>query len=167
MSRVQNRASQLLLFLSLALAWGACAAQSAEPGEPIDDTFSDAIDLPPSPALPHTDALGPIERRLYPPGLVMDHQNALALDEAQRAAILDEVRAAQRQLVELDANLRRDTESLGALLDAAPIDEPAALAAAERVAAWETQIKAVHLRMLVRIKNQLTPEQRASLDRLR
>ena len=153
------RSLQLPLFFALASSWGACAAESVELTE---QTVAISPEAPPRSA-----DLGPIERHLYPPDLVLDHQQAIALDETQRSAILGEVRATQAELVELDANLRRDTEVLGELLDTHPIDETAALAASERVIGRESQIKTAHLRLLIRIKNQLTADQRASLDRLR
>lgn len=155
MSRNPNRPTRTAVALSLLFAYGGCASQESHE-ELRGDHVSD-LEAP----------IGDLESHLYPPALVLDHQAALTLTETQRLAILEVVSATQTQLVELDANLRRDTESLRALLDADDIDEAAAVRAAERVMTWENQIKSAQLRMLIRIKNQLTSAQRASLDQLR
>jgi Spy/CpxP family protein refolding chaperone len=51
---------------------------------------------------------------------------------------------------------------------AAPkVDERATLAQADRVMALEKDIKQLHLRTLIRLKNSLTDKQRALLDKKR
>jgi len=58
-------------------------------------------------------------------------------------------------------------KSLAKLLEGDAIDEAAALAQAQKVTSIEQQIKQEHLGMLIRIKNQLTPEQQAKLREVR
>lgn len=116
---------------------------------------------PPAPT-PHG-----LEEHLYPAELVMDHQRALALDGEASDAIRAALQETQRELVDAEWELRREREVLAGLLAAERIDEDAALAAADAVAARESAIKRLHLRLLIRIKNQLTSEQRAVLDRAR
>jgi Spy/CpxP family protein refolding chaperone len=108
-----------------------------------------------------------VESALYPTELVMDHQAALGLTDAQASAIREELQRTQRELVDAEWELRREREALASELAHPRVDEEAALAAAEQVIAREGAIKRLHLRLLVRIKNQLTAEQQARLDELR
>ncbi len=123
--------------------------------------------LPPDPE-PRIEArTGNVEAELFPAELVMDHQAAIGLDDAQASAIRDELQRAQRELVDAEWELRREREALATLLARERVDEEAVLAAADRVFARETAIKRSHLRLLIRIKNRLSPEQQARLGRLR
>lgn len=155
MSRNTNRIARALLVLSLLYAYGGCAEQEAQRDPAVE-------------GMAHVEApiIG-LEDHFYPPDLVLDHQGALGLTETQRSSILEEVSGTQTRLVELDANLRRDIESLNAILDDTEVDESAAMSAAERVMRWENQIKSIQLRMLIRIKNQLTEAQQALLEEAR
>jgi RNA polymerase sigma-70 factor (ECF subfamily) len=60
-----------------------------------------------------------------------------------------------------------ESEKLADLLKGDTVDEKAALAQSERVLAAEQEIKQVHLALLIRIKNQLTPAQQKQLRELR
>jgi hypothetical protein len=123
-----------------------------------------AQDVDRTPAIPAPTA---IEERLYPAELVMDHQEAIGLSEAQRNAIRSELENTQRELVDAEFDLRAQREALARTLSAPRVDETAAMEAAVRVADGERAIKLSYLRLLVRIKNQLTEQQQRSLDRLR
>jgi Spy/CpxP family protein refolding chaperone len=109
----------------------------------------------------------PFVDRMYPPGLVMRHQEAVGLTEAQRATIKQSMADTERALVDLRWGLEAEMEKLTKLLDAATVDEEAALAQAERVMQAEQRLKKAHLTLLIRIKNALTPPQREKLDALR
>jgi Spy/CpxP family protein refolding chaperone len=108
-----------------------------------------------------------IEAHLYPTELVLDHQNEIGLSESQRTHIRDALQSTQRDIVEVELALRRDREELASALAPAEVDQARALPIAERVADGERELKLLHLRLLVSIKNELTPEQQAHLDRLR
>lgn len=108
-----------------------------------------------------------VESHLYPAELVMDHQAAIGLTDAQRAAIRAELQRSQAELVDAEIELRAHRESLAGLVDGARVDEERAMEAAARVADGERGIKLDHLRLLLRIKNHLTEEQQQTLDRLR
>jgi hypothetical protein len=112
-------------------------------------------------------ALDPIEARLYPPELILDHQAALGLADDARSMILAEMQRAQTRLVQLDASLRLEKERLSVLLDETPVDAPRATTIARGIASIEGEVKVAHLEMLIRIKNTLTGDQRAQLDELR
>lgn len=111
--------------------------------------------------------VGSVEQQLYSAELVMDHQATIGLDEAQTSAIRGELGRTQAELVEAEWALRREREALATLLANERVDEAAALEAAGRVIEREGAIKLLHLRLLVRIKNQLTPEQQQRLEQLR
>lgn len=108
-----------------------------------------------------------IEEELYPAALVLDHQAQLELDDAQVQAIRTELQSTQRELVDAELALRRDREELARVLAAERVDEASAMEAAARVVEQESAIKLSHLRLLVRIKNHLTPAQQQRLDALR
>ncbi len=108
-----------------------------------------------------------IEQHLYPAALVLDHQAALELDDAQLEAIRSELSRSQAELVDAEVALRREREALATALATEHVDEATALEAAERVVDRERDIKLLNLRTMIRIKNVLTPAQQRELDALR
>lgn len=109
----------------------------------------------------------PIAQQLLPPDLIMAHQDEIGLQESQRTAIKNEVLKTQPKFLEAQWQLGEETQKMVALLRANPIDEAKALDQADRVMALEREIKRAHLAMLVRVKNQLTSDQIARLQRYR
>lgn len=109
----------------------------------------------------------PIARNVFPPELVMKHQQEIGLTERQRDGIKTEIQKAQTRFVDLQFQMQSEMEKLLALLRARPIDESRTLAQAESLMRLETETKKTHLGMLVRIKNLLTEEQQETLGRLR
>ncbi|PYQ34937.1 MAG: hypothetical protein DMF57_04635 [Acidobacteria bacterium] len=109
----------------------------------------------------------PIGRQLFPPEIVMGHQEELGLQEKQRAAIRSEVHKVQSRFVDLQWQLSEDTEKMASLLRSTPIDEARVLEQADKVMAQEREVKKMQLSMLVRIRNLLTPEQIAKLQEIR
>jgi Spy/CpxP family protein refolding chaperone len=121
-----------------------------------------------SPAAPHAPpAADPIGGKLIPPDLIISHQTELRIDEHQRDAILREIEHAQAQFPRLQWQLQAATEQLSQLLDAPQVDEAKALAQASDVMRLETEIKKMHLTLLIRIRNLLTDAQRAKLQEIR
>ena len=109
----------------------------------------------------------PIGRQLFPPEMVMGHQEELGLQEKQRAAIRSEVHKVQSRFVDLQWQLSEDTEKMASLLRSTPIDEARVLEQADKVMAQEREVKKMQLSMLVRIRDLLTPEQIAKLQEIR
>jgi Spy/CpxP family protein refolding chaperone len=109
----------------------------------------------------------PIGRQLFPPEMVMGHQEELGLQEKQRAAIRSEVHKVQSRFVDLQWQLSEDTEKMASLLRSTPIDEAKVLEQADKVMAQEREVKKMQLSLLVRIKNLLTPDQVAKLQEIR
>ncbi|MBX3193219.1 MAG: hypothetical protein KF819_39915 [Labilithrix sp.] len=162
------------LLVSLSLACFACAQREAPlPGDSVSADGAVSLSPPPIPIAPVAAApaskseRGPIERRLYPAELVMEHQGALALTPAQREAIDREASRAQSDFLKLQWELDAEKEKLVKLLDADKVDEAKSRESAAKLMRHENAIKAAHLEMLVRIKNVLTSEQQAKLRALR
>lgn len=109
----------------------------------------------------------PVMRTLFPPELVMEHQREIGIRPEQRKAITDAIRETQGEMLDVQWQLKDAHQHLAELLDARPIDEGAALAQAEQVMTLEQEVKKRHLRLLIRIKNQLDPDQQARLRELR
>lgn len=104
---------------------------------------------------------------LYRPELIMRYQGQLALTADQRTAIASAIKDAQGRLGPLQWDLDAKSEGVAKLVDADKVDVDAVLAAAAQAIDLEGQIKKEHLRLLLTIKNQLTPEQQTKLRSLR
>jgi Spy/CpxP family protein refolding chaperone len=104
---------------------------------------------------------------LFLPGLVMEHQAEIGLTPEQRDAITKEMTATHQKVLQLRWTLEEKSEALEKLLAAGKVDEKAALARAGEVMDVEREMKQAHLTLLIRLKNQLTPEQQTKLAGLR
>jgi Spy/CpxP family protein refolding chaperone len=109
----------------------------------------------------------PISSKLFPPELIMSHQQELGVEDAQRAAILKEIEKTQAQVLPLQWQMQAATEQLVKALEAPKVDEGKALSQADRLMNLERDVKRSHLGMLIRIRNLLTDSQRAKLAELR
>jgi hypothetical protein len=158
------------LLLVLALFAPACAKSSSAP-MPGDSVSADgAITLtPPSPVVAPGAAekpaeLGAIESKLFPAELVMEKQVELKLTVPQIDAIAKLAKDGQAAMLDLQWKLQAEKEKLVTLLSAEPVDEAKTMQRAAELMTYESRIKAAHLGMLVKIKNVLTPAQRATLQ---
>jgi Spy/CpxP family protein refolding chaperone len=109
----------------------------------------------------------PIGRNLFPPELVMSHQQQIGLEEDQRETIKKEIGKAQSKFLDLQFQMQRESERLIQLLQARPVEEAKVLAQADAVMRLETETKKTHLSLLIRMKNALTAEQQAKLMDIR
>jgi hypothetical protein len=167
----------LVLTVALVLIGGASRAE--EPTQPTKPTR-------PQPGQPETPqkAIGPlgegarrrkifsfgvdpIGSKLFPPELIMGHQEELGVDEAQRSAILKEIEKTQGHVLQLQWQMQAATEQLAKSLEVPKIDEAKAISQADRLMGIERDVKRAHLEMLIRIRNLLTDSQRAKLTELR
>ncbi len=120
---------------------------------------------PPDPVRPvPVDRLG---QNLFPPDMVMQHQQALGLSEEQRTLIKGEVQTAQMRFTELHWQLQSEMETMVDLVKPGRVDEQRPLAQLDKIVALEREIKRTQLMLLIRIKNALTPEQQAKLQTFR
>jgi Spy/CpxP family protein refolding chaperone len=124
----------------------------------------------PAPQRGQPDQLGqpdPFGKWLFPPELVMQHQGELGLSDAQRATIQKDAIAAQSKFMEMQWKMSAEMEKLTTLLSATPIDEPQALEQLDRILSAERDVKKAQMGLLIQIKNTLTRDQQARLDKWR
>lgn len=112
------------------------------------------------------DRTDPLADAFFPPELVMKNQQAIGLTGEQRAAIVQAVQATQPRFIEAQWQLEAETAALAELVKGEHVDEARVLQQIDRVLDLERQIKRSQIELLVRIKNQLTPEQQQQLGRL-
>ena len=117
-----------------------------------------------APQPPGPDSVG---QHLFPPELIMSHQEAIGLAPEQKAYVRDEIRKAQLRFTDLQWQLQDAMEALSSLLKQNAVDEQAVLAHLDKVLTTEREIKRTQISLMVRIKNKLTPEQQARLRELR
>jgi len=106
-------------------------------------------------------------RHLFPPRLVMEHQESIELTDAQQKRITKAVGDVQSKATALRWELEKASEQLDELLEGDRADEQAVLRKADEVMTLEQRMKRLHLAMLVEVKNQLTAEQQQKLRALR
>ncbi len=115
----------------------------------------------PPPGKPGTDAM---RKDFYPPEMVMKHQTDIALSDEQRKFIISQMQDAQKNFTEWQWSLEAEMDKMQKLCATSKVDEAQVLAALEKVLAWEKQIKTQQLKLLISVKNKLTPEQLKKLD---
>ncbi|MGE0158517.1 MAG: Spy/CpxP family protein refolding chaperone [Gemmatimonadales bacterium] len=126
-----------------------------------------AAQEPTPPAVQSSVQGDPIFQALFPPELIMQHRRAIGLTDEQRDAISQLIQQLQGRVVRLQWELLDEMQQLTEVMSATRIDLDRALDQLDDVLETEKSIKQAHLEMLVRIKNLLTAEQQATLERLR
>lgn len=106
-------------------------------------------------------------RNFYAPELVMQNQRAIDLRADQRKAITRAIQKTQADTIDLQWAMQDALSELEAAVSKETIDEKATLASAERMMEIEGRVKRAHLGLLVQIRNQLDPDQRKRLERIR
>jgi Spy/CpxP family protein refolding chaperone len=109
----------------------------------------------------------PFGRFLFTPELVMQHQDAIGLEESQREALQLAIQQAQTQVIKMQWALALDGEKLTKALNSAVLDEKEVLAQVDRVIMIEREIKRAQMTMMIKIKNTLTAAQQNRLRQLR
>jgi Spy/CpxP family protein refolding chaperone len=139
---------------ALALSSSALSAQAPPPAAPGT----------PAPGTPMAMPRDPVAEQLFPPELVMDHQSAIGLTDAQRQTLIRELQRLQTEVIPLQFEIRSTSEGLVELLAGDRVAEEQAVARAGRLMELERQVKLEHLKLLVRIKNLLTADQQRQLE---
>lgn len=119
------------------------------------------------PPRPERSGPDPLGGNLFPPELIMRNQKAIGLTEEQKTSIRSELLKAQTRFTELQWQLQDEVESMVSLLKQNSVDEEQALAQLDKVLAAEREVKRGQIQLMIRIKNQLTPEQQAQLREIR
>jgi Spy/CpxP family protein refolding chaperone len=109
----------------------------------------------------------PLARFLFPPELVMSHQQAIGLTDRQRTSIQQEIQRAMGKFTDLQMRMGGDSEKMTRLLQATPVDEAQVLDQVDQILNTERDLKKTQLSLMIRIKNTLTPEQQAKLSAMR
>ena len=109
----------------------------------------------------------PFARYLFPPELVMANQQAINLTDRQRSAIQQAMKDAQGKFIDAQFKMSGEGEKLQRLLQGTSVDEAKVLDQVDRVLTIEREIKHVQLTLMIKIKNQLTADQQATLTSLR
>jgi Spy/CpxP family protein refolding chaperone len=91
--------------------------------------------------------------------VVMAHQDALGLSEAQKNAIRASVMSAQGRFATAQHNLEDAVAKMVEILRPGRVDQTRVLAQLDVVLAREREIKRTQLTLMVEIKNELTPAQ--------
>jgi Spy/CpxP family protein refolding chaperone len=143
-----------------------CVASLAQAQEPI--CVVDGQRMPPERCgMPGQVGEDPLARYLFPPELVMAHQEAINLTDRQRATIRDAIKDAQGKFVDLQFQMSAEVEKLQRLLQSTSVDEAAVLQQVDRVLGIEREVKHAQLTLMIRIKNALTEQQQGMLGQLR
>lgn len=105
----------------------------------------------------------PFGGRLLPVELVMQHRKEIGLSSEQSKRIGELVVAVQRAVAEKQWQMQSAYFELLEVLDEPEIDEERALALTRRAVDTENEIKLEQVRLLIRLRNLLEPEQVAYL----
>jgi Spy/CpxP family protein refolding chaperone len=129
-------------FLLLPCALWLAAAAAAQPADPFKDLF-------------------------FPPDLILSNQTAIGLTDEQRQAIQDEVAELKNRTQEAQRQLADAAQALLAAIKQSPVDEAQALAEFDKVLSAERQAKRAQMSLAIHIRNKLTAEQQAQLQKIR
>ncbi len=147
------------LVLTVALVLISGASRAEEPTQPTKSARAQSGQWQVKSITPS--GADPIGSKLFPPELIMGHQEELGVEEAQRTAILKEIEKTQAHVLQLQWQMQAAMEQLAKALEVPKIDESKALAQADRLMTMERDVKRTHLGMLI------PDSQRAKLTELR
>ncbi|WP_299456891.1 Spy/CpxP family protein refolding chaperone [uncultured Microscilla sp.] len=107
-----------------------------------------------------------LKQGFFPPEMVMQNQQKIGLTTSQQQYISNEMQRTQAAFNKLQWALHREMEKMHTLTQQTKVNEKAALLQLEKILALERQIKKQQLRLMIRIKNQLTDKQKATLKKI-
>ena len=106
----------------------------------------------------------PFDGRLFAPELIMANRNAIGLTSEQNKRIGELVVAVQQAVAGRTWEMQSAYFELMEVLEEPMVDEDRAIALAKQAVDSETEIKLEQMRLLIRLRNLLTPEQVAVLQ---
>jgi len=109
----------------------------------------------------------PLDAILFPPGMVMEHQQELGLTEEQKIFIKTELRQAVGRFPDLQWQLQDEMEKMVELVKQDRVDESQTLAQLDKILNLEREVKRAQIALFVKIKNRLSPEQLEKLREIR
>jgi len=107
-----------------------------------------------------------IVEHFFPPELLRQCQKVLNLTDEQKAFVQRESQRTLERAAELQAQIRKEAEALVPLVSQERVDEQKVLEQSERIRSLESELKRLQFTLLIRLKNQLTPEQQSVLKGL-
>jgi hypothetical protein len=102
--------------------------------------------------------------KLFPPKIILQHQDALQLSKEQFTAIKAAVVEVQANVAEYEWDLREAYVNVLAELDNEPIDESRVMDFVDKALVAENNVKKEQVIMLIRLRNLLTDEQVSYLE---
>jgi len=105
--------------------------------------------------------------KLFPPNIILEHQDELNLSKEQFTAIRAAVVEVQASVAEHEWDLREAYQKAMADLEESPVDEEKVLASIEDALLAENKVKQLQVAMLIRLRNLLTDEQMVYLQSVR
>ena len=102
--------------------------------------------------------------KLFPPMVILQHQDALGLSKEQFKAIKAAVIEVQANVAEHEWDLREAYQAVMRELDSTPIDENRVLEHVDAALLAENAVKKEQVAMLIKLKNLLDDEQIAYLE---
>jgi Spy/CpxP family protein refolding chaperone len=102
----------------------------------------------------------PVHALLFPPEVLIQHRQEIGLTDAQVKRIQALAKEAGPQAQERQTRVNAAMGRLVQLLSAEKVDEAAALKRLEEVLSAEKDVKRLHLRLMIQIRNELSPQQR-------
>jgi Spy/CpxP family protein refolding chaperone len=102
----------------------------------------------------------PLSGLLVSPDVILQHGLKIGLTDKQMANVRSRLEAAGRQGQEIQQRANAATGRLAELLSADPVDEEAALKQLDKLLTVENEQRRLHMRIMIQIRNELTPEQR-------
>ncbi len=109
----------------------------------------------------------PIGPNFFSPETVMNHQADIGLKDAQRKTIVDEMKRVQSNMVDHQFAMKGAMQELAGIVSQSRVDETKAITALQKLTKIETDVKSLHITLMIRIKNALTPEQQQKLRGLK
>ena len=97
--------------------------------------------------------------KLFPPNVILQHQQELELSKEQFTAIKTAVVEVQANVAEHEWDLREAYLNLMSELDKSPIDEGRVMDLVEKALLAENEVKKKQVVMLIRLRNLLTDDQ--------
>ena len=109
----------------------------------------------------------PVGDALFPPELVMSHQQVVGLSDSQKTAIQTAIEDAQKRFPQAQWQLAEAVEGLGTMLKQPRVDQSQVMTQLDKILGLEREIKRTQLTLMIRIKNTLSPEQQTRLRALK
>lgn len=106
----------------------------------------------------------PLAENLFAPELILQNQQAINLTADQKTFIRGEIQKAQAKFTDLQFQLQDEMEGLVTLIKQPHTDEDQALAQLEKILKIEREVKRAQISLMIRLKNELTADQRAKLQ---